>query len=323
MANPIVYVPASALPRVIMFDTRFESALQSAREQWHTKFTENVNLAATEAFARFPVLSNEAAFRLFDGIPNFRSLSNKFYDITWREWQDGVKAHIDQISLPTFHGWDREPANMAQAAMDLRPVGIGELLMSPPTLQLDGLPWFAHTHPANPVTPVAAQVIDNDMYSQAVGTAALDAIDLQFMGFRGPSLRPLYRRLAALIVPKALYHLWKTVVDPSPEMVNQGGTNKWRGQVELIYSPEIDFHSDGSVNSTVYFALSTARGGKPFTQVTGVAWNGEAIETRYKDTTSDMFKDTGMISISKILKWDVKPSEPVMDIIRVSTAAEV
>lgn len=322
MGNPIVYVPSAALPRIVTFDTEFETALATAREQWHVPFTYNVTLDATELKVEFPVITSEAQFRLFDGVPNFRALSNKFFNLTWREWQDGVKGHINQIVLPTFHGWDREPQNMAQAAMDLRVEGLGTLLMNPPTLQLDGLSWFNHAHPQNPIGPVAGEVNDNDMYSQAVGVTALDNIDTRFMSFKGALRKPLRMRLTDILAPTALYQAWNTVVNPAPQFVNQGGTNKWRGQVNLIHAPEIDFDANGDENTTTYFALSRNRNAKAFVQVLGKAWNGELIETRYLDMNSDEFKKTGMLHISKILRWDIAPAEPVMSIIRVSTAAE-
>lgn len=323
VSNPILYVPSGALPRITKFDTQFEQAFMGMREPWYKPFSYEVSMAPGELLARFPVLTNRAQFKLFDGVPHFRTLSNKFWDLTWDVYQDGVEAHVDQITSPTFHGWDKEPADMAQEAQDFKVLNAGQLLMTNPTLQVDEIAWFSHLHPQDFISPVSGQVNDNDMYSMSVGTSSLDAIDKRFMEFKGPRLRPLRMRLTDLIVPTALYHSWWTVLDPSDQAQNKGGTNRWRGQVKMTHAPEIDLQSDGTTaNTTTYFAIASVRNARVFAEAKAMAWNGDEIETRYYDQNSDRFKNSGMLAISKIVKHKIIPAEPLMAIIRCSTAAE-
>jgi hypothetical protein len=323
LSNPIINVPTAALPRIVRFDTQFMQAFQGMRDPWYRPFTSQVNMDAGELLARFPVLTNRAEFKLFDGVPQFRALSNKFWDLSWDIYQDGVEAHIDKISAPTFHGWDEEPANMAQEAMDFRVLTAGQLLMTNPTTQVDAVSWFSHLHPCDFISPVSGEVNDNDMYSLSVSTTSLDSIDKRFMGFCGPKRRPLRMRLTNIISPTALFHSWDAILNPEAQNVNQGSTNRWRGRVGLTWAPEIDLMSDGTTaNTTTYFAIAQVRNARVFAEARARAWNGDEIETRYFDQNSDRFKNSGMIAISKLIKHKIVPAEPVMAIIRCSTAAE-
>lgn len=294
MATPFNVISRDAQDALTEFSTAFDAAYTLAD---FPEWAKMLGLSVPGKYkTTFPVPVSAAGFRQRQGEDKFRDLFEKSLSVVPFEWQDGVRAHHLKIEAPDFIDWAGEPERIALEAKRLPNTLIAAMLEANPVLEFDGLTLFNDAHPVAPIGAASSAVIDNNLTGlTALTTAALETIENQFNGFKGPNGKPSGRRLTTLLVPRSMNITAQKVVRGDlmynsalavGTNTNQVSPNVWSG-IEVIVSDEL-------TASNVFYAIDKT-GPKPW-----VVADPGAPEEIVFDKSSDLYKTSGYLAQSYI-----------------------
>ncbi len=305
MATPFNMISRDAQDALTEFSTAFDAAYTLADFQ---EWAKQLGLSVPGKYkTTFPIPISAAGFRIRQGEDKFRDLFEKSFSVSPFEWQDGVRAHHLKIEAPDFIDWAGEPARIALEAKRLPQTLIAAMLEANPVTEFDGLSLFNDAHPVAPVGAAGGSaVIDNNLTGlSALNIAALETIEAQFNGFKGPNGKPMGRHLTHLLVPRAMRLTAEKVINGelmynsalnAGANTNQVSKNLWSG-IEIIVSDEL-------TATNVFYAID-ATGPKPW-----VVADPGAPEEMVFDKSSDLYKTSGYLALNYVKIMGYAPALP-------------
>jgi len=340
--NLLNKLPAEIRDQAIEFDAMWMGALSELAPGWgQSDIIATKRLGPEFLKARFPLPIHAPEFQEALGPIQYRELSEKFKDIDYARWQDGVSIDVDVLRSNMWTGWDRNAiAGFALAAANLTHKRAMVALES----GLTYVDWdnsatvptrFFGDHPQNPAKPDPAKINNNTIYSATIGPDLVDDIIEKFETFYGPTGQGMGLMLAGILSPPALMRSWRNVlIPPSAATTSQivisnagDGVNPARhaGQYWLR-------RADQSTEPTVSYAFATNRpdlralfqcikGAPTSVNVeTGQVVGDEEFETIIEGLGSQLHKDKNRVGIGKVRRLEVAPGHYAA-VIRIDTNA--
>jgi hypothetical protein len=310
-------IPSEIRPKLISFETAFVNSMQAMPPDWlSAELVESMTAGPDTLIARFPVPIQAAEYKEFLGTVEFRELSAKFFDMSFKEWVDAVAEKVVTLMSNQWTGWGSQPAAMALASrtLELKAAALaleaGTTIVNWDDLGTGAVNFFDTQHPINPTTG-GGGVQSNILTGMTPSNANFDRIRDRFRDFRAPNGERMGLEWTGLLYPAGLASSIENIIAPNTNGVQivapDGEINpfRWRGKVWGRYVPH--FSSD-----TVYYAVATNRPDiKPLAAMrklapqrvdmaTGRVTVGSSdIETIVYDMSDTMYKQTGKVGIQK------------------------
>lgn len=293
MATPYLQVSPAAQDALTEFSSEFDQAFASAQpDLW----AEQIGLVdRSEAIKKvYPIPVSAAGYKLRKGDDQLRALYERTVEIIPSEWVDGVRVTAADIRNGTFSGWAGEPTRMATEALRQPNVVIAAMLKANPTLAFDGKALFADNHPYN-VFDSSLGTFDNDQSASAIDSTMFAGINTRFGARKGANGKSLGARFTHLLVPTALTEQARDFLerDMLLEAITGQGVgalpNRYAGTVSLVVADELE-------DDNVVYALDGRQILYPW-----IVQNPGTTEEIVYDESSDLYKDSGLLGIKRVL----------------------
>lgn len=263
---------------------------------WASPFVMSTNAPRTT----FPLSTLAAKFKeTRDAAGTVKTLDEKSFDLKSVEFDAGFEAKWYDLSHYAYsaRNWDRAPAELIAAeqrhvATQLRillEAGTGTTLGTNPW---DGLAFFSASHLSNPFDSGSTTWSNYQSSTKdVVSITNLTAEITNMMGVLDVNGDKLEVMPTAVWVPTAKYQ--GTVNLLSQNMINNGETNPLAGKLKVVHVPQLTDPDDWYLVDENLMA----RGFDPM-----IAMNEQvdpALGLRTYDQSTDFFRDTGKIKVSK------------------------
>jgi phage major head subunit gpT-like protein len=116
MSLPLLQQSGDAQRALEEFSTEFDAAFEAAdpQSEWSTML--GMVRSSTSLLTTFPMVVSAAGYVERKGDDKLRSLYERSFSITPKEWADGVAERARILEQPNFGGWAGEPARIAREA---------------------------------------------------------------------------------------------------------------------------------------------------------------------------------------------------------------
>lgn len=305
---PFNQVSGDAQDALTEFSTEFDAALAvaSPEDQWAIQLGLYHRSNAIQTV--FPVPVSAAGYVRREGDDQMRSLYARSMNVKPEEWQDGVQEKARIVEAPDFVGWLGEPARMAMEAARHGNTITAAMLEANANLgfyadakiglaSTRGL--FDDAHPFNIFDP-SSSTFDNDQTGTAIDATLLKAVKQRFRERKGPNGKPMGLRVTHCIVPASREEEAKdffgldTIIETIQNVAGSENVaavtrkNRHSG-VTLVVADEL------TNGDQIYFLDARPNAPKAW-----VYQEGPMEEIVY-DKTSDLYKDTGIIGVKRVL----------------------
>lgn len=286
-------LPATSQDAIQQFDERWLMAVSSApASAWGAQFV----MPASSPSMRFPLTAMAAAFREtidFAGVT--KTLREGELSLSVVEFDEGFEAKLIDILTNTFaySQWGQGASELARAEFQLVNDRLAELLelgTSTPT-QWDSVNFFSTSHLANPFDGSTTTFSNYQSSTKdPANEANLIAEITSMKDVRGPNGKKLGLSPTAIYVPTEKH----AAVDAflSKQFLSSGESNAMFGKLRAVELPELTDTND-------WYLVDEAAMSRLAPMVAMKYSPGNGLELRSFDESSDFFKQTSKIKVSR------------------------
>lgn len=314
--NPADTLPTSSRDALELFDERFNAAQIQQAEQpdWVSAYGESSSTPALETRYPMSILNLKfQATKTQEG--RFRTIGEKDTILTVSEFDDGVEVELLKLLTNSFVAkrWSDAPGLMVKAERSFVLKMVAAMIEANETCGWDDLALFHDAHLANPVNKSVTATFDN-LQSSAKNVVDLANIEaeitamLEVLDINGDTLGVMPD---TIFVPRQKWQGLKNLLKQD-FVPNAAGTATMRNPYNDAGMTVVPIHQFTDANDWYLADSAMISAGVVPWIVSKLALGGNfsALENRYWDESSDRFKSTGCIAVSRHIWYGKKPLYP-------------
>jgi len=296
MASLYTYeqLPTSSEQAIRKFDERYNALIAAAApSSWAERFIATIDAPRVT----FPLSSFSSGFReTREESGRYRGIAGKTFDLTVVEYDDGYEAKLFDLLSNVFEWkrWGEVPGELIQSEARHHATQLATLLEAgaTTTCKYDGVNFFSTSHLCDP-NNASSTTFSNYQASTAAPTLAniqteMVAMQKAVLDVNGKKLQVMPKEIW---LPKDKYQVVSDLLNQA--FLASGESNYMAGKLRAVHVPELTDVNDWYLVDPDLMARYT-----PMVAAKCSLYDSQ-LGLRYLDESSDHFKMTGKIAVSK------------------------
>jgi hypothetical protein len=286
-------LPVSSEEAIREFNEKYLAVISaSAPTDWFSRFVLPVGSPRTT----FPLTAFSSRFvEAIEEQGRFKTMKEKTVDVSVVEYKAGHEVKVLDLLTQVFayRNWSQVPSRFVAGEANHVAKNLAALLEAgtSSTCAWDGLSFFSTAHLANPGEPTLGTF--SNYNSAGTDPAVIANITTEVTAMRGVldvDGNKLGVEPDTILLPTGKFQAVSNLLEQA--MIGNGESNPYLGKFQCVHVKELADVNDWYLVDSKMIAMGmdpmTATNYRP----------AESLGLRFKDESSDFFKDTGKISVS-------------------------